>query len=201
MARFSDLEDVLAHVWAVLEQAANDPGHALRRPTFGTVRAGRPKLRTVVLRETEPEERRLSFHTDHRAKKVEEVRTSDQIAWHGWDPESRQQFRLHGSATVHRDDVVAKDLWAAEDPEALIHYVRPRAPGAPLEESGDGLPPQVRSGSVSREDVAGGQRHFAVIRTVIDSIDWLHLHPDGHYRALLQFLPDEQRFEGRWVVP
>jgi len=49
--------------------------------------------------------------------------------------------------------------------------------------------------------VAEGRPYFAVIRTVIDEVDWLHLHPEGHYRAQFQFHPDADRFEGTWVVP
>lgn len=201
MDRFSHLDEVLEHVWAVLNRAASDPDHALCRLTFATAHAGTPNLRTVVLREAEPEERRLSFHTDRRSKKVEEVRNSAQIAWHGWDPDSLQQFRLYGSATVHRDDAVAARLWDTEEPEALTHYLRPDATGTPVEAPDDGLPPRAHEESLSREDVAAGRQHFAVVRTRIDRIDWLHLHPEGHYRATFQYLPEEQAFDGQWVVP
>jgi hypothetical protein len=49
--------------------------------------------------------------------------------------------------------------------------------------------------------VADGRPHFAVVRTVIDEIDWLHLHPEGHYRAHYRFEADQEQFAGTWIVP
>jgi pyridoxine/pyridoxamine 5'-phosphate oxidase len=83
MKRFSSLNDVLERVWNRLEAAAEDPGHSLRALTFGTVQETAPHLRTVILREADAETRRLSFHTDRRSQKVEDLRTRDRVAWLG----------------------------------------------------------------------------------------------------------------------
>lgn len=201
ISRYTNLDAVLNHVWDELETAAESPPHAFRRLTFGTVQERAPDLRTVVLRHAEEEARSLQFHTDRRSGKVEALRQNDTIAWHGWDPDAREQIRLYGTASVHLDDEVAMNLWERQSPDSLAVYVRPSAPGSPLEEPGDGLRPAVKSEPITADDVAEGRQHFAAIRTVIDQIVWLHLHPDGHYRARFEYEAEEEGFAGTWVVP
>lgn len=201
MTRFTNLDAVLNHVWTEIQTAAEDPGHVYRHLTFGTVHNEAPDLRTVVLRQVEEEQRCLQFHTDRRSGKVEALRENDRIVWHGWNADARQQIRLYGTASVHLDDDVAMDLWESQSPESLDVYVRPSAPGTPLDEPGDGLRPAVKSDPITEDDVAAGRQNFAAIRTVIDRIVWLHLHPDGHYRARFEYQQDQQSFDGTWVVP
>ncbi len=201
MDRLTDLDAVLHRVWNQFDAAAEDPGHPFRTLTFGTAQDDTPHLRTVVLRETDPEARRLAFHSDRRAQKIDDIRTNDRVAWLGWTPETREQVRLHGHASVHTDDEVADAMWAAESSSSLSVYVRSAAPGSALDEPGDGGTDVAAEGEVSDADVAAGRAHFAVVRTVIDEIEWLHLHSEGHYRARFQFEEEAQTFDGTWIVP
>ena len=201
MERITTLEDVQERVWHRLVEAAEQPGHPLRLLTFGTVADDTPQLRTVVLREADPSARRLAFHCDARSQKVSQIEANDQVAWLGWDPETGEQVRLLGAASVHRDDDVAEALWAAESPRSLDVYVRGGTPGAPLDAPEDLLPETVKNDPVTQADVEEGRPHFAVVRTVIDEIEWLHLHSDGHYRAQFSYDPDAAAFDGTWIVP
>lgn len=201
MTRYTTLDAVLNHVWDEIEAASQAPDHPYRRLTFGTVQGRRPSLRTVILRTVDAEARVLQFHTDRRSRKVEHLRSNEHIAWHGWDPEAREQIRLQGTATVHLDDDVTMDLWESQSPESLAVYVRPPAPGSEIDEPTDGLRPEVKTEPITEDDVVEGRQHFAVIRTVIHWIEWLHLHPDGHYRARFEYQPDRQQVDGTWVVP
>lgn len=200
MDRFQNLDAVRHHVWDRLTLAAEEPGAAWRTPTFGTVNEGGPDLRTVVLRETVPEKRRLAFHTARQSEKVAAIREDSRIAWHAWDPETVEQVRLYGSATVHVDDAVADAMWASQDPASLAVHARTTEPGTPLDAPEDGLADAVQSEPITRADVDAGREHFAVVRTVIDAMDWLHLHPEGHYRAQFHYDADGE-VEGQWVAP
>lgn len=201
MERLTDLDNVLDLAWQRLERAAEKPGHPFRALTLGTARDHAPHVRTVIVRETDREARRLVFHTDRRTRKVDDIRESPRIAWHGWNPDTREQLRLQGTATVHCDDEVADALWAAERPSSLDVYVRDAAPGTSVEAPRDGRADAVRNKTLTRDDVADGRPYFAAVRTVIDEIEWLHLHPEGHYRARFAFDATEERFEGDWILP
>lgn len=102
---------------------------------------------------------------------------------------------------MHTDDEIAERVWQEEPPPALAIYRKPRSSSSPVEapQSGLALPENKEKGDLTREDVDEGREHFAVVRTVIGRIDWLHTHPDGHYRALFQWSGDA--FDGDWVVP
>ena len=197
--RYTDLDTVHAHVWDALEAAAENPGHPYRQLTFGTVHQETPDLRTVVLRTADADAHELQFHSDRRSRKVEALRENDRIAWHAWDAESLEQIRLYGTATVHLDDDVATALWESQSPGSLSVYPRPTAPGTPIDEPEDKLRPAVKSDPITEDDVASGRQYFAAIRTMIDRVEWLHLHPDGHYRARFEYGTDGR--EASWIVP
>mgnify|MGYP006431624547 CR=1 FL=1 len=201
MERYTDLDTVFDRVWRRLERAGDDAGHPFRTLAFGTTQNGQPHLRTVVLRAVDARERALSFHTNRHSQKVADLEAGSRIAWHGWDTEAREQVRLRGTASVHTDDAVAEAMWASQPPRSLAVYPQSQPSGTPLDGPDDGLRASVQERPISREDVEEGRPHFAVVRTVIDEIDWLHLHPEGHYRAQFQLDPDQQRTEGTWVVP
>lgn len=196
----TSLDSVLRHVWSRLEEAAENPGHVFRTLTFGTVGEDAPHLRTVVLRRADREVRVLAFHTNRYAQKVEDIRATGGVAWHGWDPDAREQVRLRGRATIHTDDDRADAMWAAEDPASLDVYVPTAKPGTSIEDPDAGRR-SVPAAPVTRADVAPGREQFAVIRTVIEEIDWLHLHPDGHARAQFTLESEGKGGEGTWVVP
>lgn len=199
MRRFDDLGDVLDHCWRYVAEAGDDPRHPFRTPAFGTVGSEGPNVRTVVLRAVEPTARTLTFHSDRRAAKIDEMRARGMVMWHGWDPDLSQQLRLRGTATVHTDDAVADTLWANSSLEERKLYVRPTAPGSQVDRPQSGVAASVQGASLTEADVAPGRKYFAAIRTTITSIQWLHLHPEGHYRA--RFHWTGEAFEGTWIVP
>lgn len=188
--RFSDLDTLLDHIWTYVADASTNAQHPFRTPTFGTVGTDAPRLRTVVLRTADREARMLGFHTDRRSQKIEQIRGTPRIVWQGWDPERSEQFRLRGTASIHTDDDVADALWTAASDEERRLYRRPTAPGTPTEAPEHGL-----------DESAPGRPHFAAIRTVIDEINWLHLHPDGHYRAHFRYHSVQNDWDGQWIVP
>jgi pyridoxine/pyridoxamine 5'-phosphate oxidase len=201
MQSWTDLDDVLDLVWKHVEAGATDPAHPFRTPSFATAGQGQPQVRTVVLRAASRAEREISFHSDRRAEKIDEIRANDRIAWHAWDPERSLQIRLRGHATVHTSDTVADAMWEAEPPESLGHYLKETSPATPIEAPGDGLPDDFHEGNLTANDVAPGRPNFAVIRTVIDEIDALHLQRGNHQRAVFRWNEPENSFDGDWLVP
>lgn len=201
MDSWTDLNDVLELVWKHLEAGAVDPDHPFRTPTFGTAGHDQPQLRTVVLRTAQHSTRSLSFHSDRRADKIEEIRANERIAWHLWIPAQSLQVRLRGHATIHTDDAVADEMWEAEPPESLGHYLKEDPPATLIENPVDELPDAFHEGTLTEDEVAAGRSNFAVVRTVIDEIDALNLHRGNHQRALFKWDTEANAFGGSWLVP
>lgn len=190
MDRYTDLDTLLDHVWTYVTDASTTSQHPFRTPVFGTVSANAPRLRTVVLRTADRAARTMGFHTDRRSHKIEQIRSTPRVVWQGWDRDRSQQFRLRGAASIHTDDDVADALWTAASDDERRLYRCSTAPGTPIEAPDHEL-----------DDTTPGRPHFAVIRTVVDEIDWLHLHPDGHYRARFHYDTGHDAWDGQWVVP
>lgn len=189
MDKFDDLDRLFDHVWDYTEEATAERDNAMTTPALAT--AG-PAVRTVALRRADRTDRVLACHTDVRSVKVEQLREEDRAVWMAWDPEIGQQFQFEGSTSVHTDDATADGMWESEPAENLGFYYKTKAPGDRLETPGSSIDPD----SVSSERA---RQRFAVVRTVVDRITWVHLHPDLEYRA--RFVFEDGRFRGDWIVP
>lgn len=189
MQRFRELDDLLDHIWSYVRDGVENRQNAMTTPVFAT---DGPAARTVALRRCDVDTRRLMFHTDVRSQKVDQLAETPRAVWVGWDESSSQQFQFAGRTTVHADDAVADDLWATEPEENLGFYYKRAAPGDVLDQPVNCLEPAKISDERARE-------HFAAVRTIVDEITWLHLHPNIEYRA--RFRWDGERFEGEWIVP
>jgi pyridoxine/pyridoxamine 5'-phosphate oxidase len=206
MASFSDLDALLDHVWATITGGAGNPERPFYTPTFVTRRRplaeedGHPNARTVVLRAADREARALLFHSDRRARKIDEIRADDRVAFHHWDAGAREQLRLKGRAAVHTSSEVAERLWADATPRQRMLYVKDTPPGTRVEAPRSGLPDAVEDADeLAADDVAAGRAHFAAVRTVVSEITWLTLGEEGHARA--RFTWTGEAWEGAWVIP
>ena len=191
MKRYQDLDELLNQIWAMVEQGSQDPYHPFHAPTFGTVSAHTPNLRTVILREVDLQQRLLLFHSDRRAQKISDIQSHSRVTWHFWDSNYNAQLRLMGKAELHFDDAIADAVWQRSYPNSLKVYLKPIAPHTEVE--------QPQSGLSDKAQVEEGRKHFAVIQTRIDEIDFLHLHRDGHYRAHFQW--QETGVSSAWIIP
>jgi hypothetical protein len=204
MDRLSDLDALIDFVWTTVTDGAGNPEHPFYTPTFVTrgqpLKDGYPNARTVVLRQADRDERMLLFHSDRRARKVEDIKTDPRIIWHHWNPDTSVQLRLKGRAAVHTSSDVAEALWADATPRQKMLYLKDEEPGAPVDTPRSGIPDEVEQAeSLIDDDVEAGRAYFAAVRTVIDEITFLHLHPEGHYRARLVWTGNA--WEGSWVIP
>lgn len=200
MKRYSDMDELLNHIWEEVEQRAQDPAHPYHTPTFGTVGTNGPSLRTVILRQVDTQERSLIFHSDSRAQKIKEIQNNSRVTWHFWSPDSNEQLRLMGEASLHFDDELANAVWQNSHPKSLKIYVKPIAPNTEVDEPQSGIAAEIESAKLSnRDEVEEGRKYFAVVRTRIDEISFLHLHKEGNYRA--HFKWGKNGVSSSWIIP
>jgi hypothetical protein len=135
--------------------------------------------------------RRLRFHTDRRSSKIPEIEANPSGAVLVYDPKQKIQLRLDCRLSVHSDDEVAREAWAATRDFSRICYQVMCAPGQVVTD-----PAAV---SFSAEDSHDGADHFAVIVADVARIEWLYLAAHGHRRA--EFVWQKGDWQGRWLVP
>ena len=181
---------VLTDLWSRLLIASHDREHPFQRPQVGVAGLDdEPTVRTVVLRSVDIVERSLCFYSDVRAAKIAMLRRRPRVTWCFWDTAAKLQIRLGSAATIHTDDALADESWATVPRGGRVAYQSDPAPGTPIADVYRNPPTPADQ----------GRSNFAVVRCVVDRIDWLFLHEDGHRRMM--FTLRDSAFRGEWVAP
>ncbi len=164
---------MLEHVWRCLAEGASDRRSAYHCPTLATVdEAGRPTMRTVVLRQADAATRQILVHTRVDAAKVGQIRRTGRAALHCYDGPGKRQITVDASATVETAGELVDARWRATShgSRACYRRVTPSAAEAPWPEN-----------DVDPEDEAARGR-FAVVVLRADRVESLELHHAGHRR-------------------
>ncbi len=201
-AHYNDLSAVLDTAWDMLEAGAASARTAFHTPVLSTVMGdGGPDARTVVLRAADRAERRLVCHTDVRSAKFEQIQSDARVAWLFYDPAAKVQLRVAAQAQVHVGDEMARARWEASRLSSRRCYLAEHAPGALSEHPTSGLPDGLDHTVPDAPQSEAGWPNFAVIDSVVTSIEWLYLAAQGHRRAAFAWNPASACFAGHWLVP
>jgi hypothetical protein len=191
-ALHDSLPATLARAFAMLSEGVTSRRGAAHSPALATIGLdGRPRLRTVVLREVDEAARTLRFHTDRRSEKVPEIEREPRVALHVYDQAAKFQMRVEGRASLHRDDAVADAAWAGSRAMSRACYGTVPAPGRPIGEGGAFRLPEP-------DELDAGRANFAAVVVTLERIETLHLAFTGHRRALFRF---EGTWGATWLVP
>lgn len=191
-AYYDDLDLTLGEVWALLIRGVHDRRAAAHTPVVATVDAqGRPRQRTVVLRNCRPEARRLSFHTDRRSAKWEEIAAGSAMSILVYDPQRKVQLRLEGFGAARVDEAQVDSVWASVHDMSRVCYQVRATPGSTTAEPGAVLE--------CLDPAEEARSRFGVVDFTASYLEWLYLAAQGHRRASFEWSGDN--WEGRWRVP
>lgn len=198
LERFDTAGEMLRFCWDQLAGAVEEGRNPLLTPAVATVvpSEAAPQVRTVILREADRAQRRISFYTDARAEKVKQLKNSPSLSWLFWHPERKLQIRARGTAELHTGDEAARLHWEAIGREGRKNYAALTAPGTPVEEASSGLP-DFWSEDMPLERSEYAYKNFMLVQTYIEEIDSLLLHPQGHQRIIYRW---DDGWQGGWVV-
>jgi len=193
------LETVLSGIWKMLQRGVarfNDPFHSA---VLGTADQNRCALRTVILRQFILTERVLVCHTDSRAPKVRQISNQADVCWLFYHPKKKVQLRISGPATLHTDDRVADQQWAAANKTSRLNYCAVEPPGTSIELPSSGLPDFLQNKVPTLLNTESGRKNFMVIAGQIKSLDWLQLSILGNRRARFDWTPTG--LQASWLIP
>ncbi len=195
----SDPSAIYDALWTELETASKKAGLPFHTPTIGTVGGMGCRVRTVVLRGADRAVPVLWFHTDVRSAKVADLRANPFIAWHFYDHDKKIQIRCEGTASVHWNDEMARAGWERSALSSRRCYTCLHPPGTPVEYPDSGLPPEFIERVPTQEESELGWPNFSLVRSTIESIDWLYLAAKGHRRATFRF--SNGTLSSKWLIP
>jgi len=169
-------------IWSELEKATIDRGHGWRTPVMASVDTqGLPQARTLVLRELDKDQWRLSAYTDHRSPKVAQLRHRPLASLVFWSSDLKWQLRVLARVSIQTQGERVAALWQRlKQTSAAGDYLSANPPGTPLVEP----------------HTASTQNHaLGILDFYVQEMDWLELNAQGHKRARL----NKDRIE--WLAP
>ncbi len=198
----NDLGATLKFAWQMVGRGVQDRRSAFHTPVLATQGADGPQARVLVLRALDAALRSLTFHTDTRSAKLPELASDSRVAVTFYDAARKVQLRLNGVASVHANNTLSHQRWAASRPSSLRCYLGAQ-PGAVSPEATSGLPAQVEGREPERHELAVAEPHFAVLQIAVQRLEWLHLHSRGQRRALFTWAEDgeQSRCAMQWLNP
>ncbi len=191
---YDDLDRFRAQGWRRLAEGVTNRRSPFHTPALATVdAAGRPRLRTVVLRAAEAGVGALRFHCDRRSDKAAELAADPACALTAYDAATKIQIRIEGVASLHTDDAVADAAWAGSRPMSRVCYGAEPGPGTVL--------PAGHAYSLPGEEEAAitGRPSFCAVQIEALALDFLYLDRRGHRRAAWR--RGEGGWTGAWLAP
>lgn len=172
-------------IWQQLLRASADKHHEWRSPILVTNglkiehdEFTYPEARTIILRKVDVDTKTLTFYTDSRSPKVEQITANPHATLVFWSKRLNWQLRVKVTVSVDTDSDMNKQTWQKikQSPSA-IDYLSTNAPGEKRENL-----------NVNSQQIHNQTAYFAMLITKVVSIDWLALNRSGHQRAKINAL-------------
>ena len=199
MERFNNPDKFLSISWDLLTNAAVERKGSYQRPTIATVdNQGIARQRVVVLRHVDQNQRLLTFYTDARSVKVKELEEQPYLSWIFWDENTNVQIRMTGKALLQSGSNQCKTLWEQLPLIAKANYASTQIPGMPQPTDSASLPEGWNT-TGNKAIINKAFENFMVVTAQVENIDLLHIHREGHQRAVFNY--SDLNWTGQWVTP
>ena len=108
---YSTLAETLESAEKILKAAVDDAKTLFHTPVVSSLYDNQITSRVMVLREFCLKDRKMRFHTDHRAAKIDHFNQISTASVIGYDPELKIQIKLQGNISTHYNDEITKSAW------------------------------------------------------------------------------------------
>ena len=189
-------ELILKEIWHELNASLSQGKHPFHIFAVATTNHNSmPDVRNVVLRNVDQKCNTISFHTDKRSKKINQIKNNSDVCALFYDQEKKIQLRLYGKIFPVDDMDIKQEKWNRSRRMSKLCYLNKYPPGEEISSSKKYLPDDK-----DLENLENGIENFSIINIDIKSIDWLNLNHKGHERMIIDFLKNSE-VNFRWVAP
>lgn len=179
-----NLRDMDVFIWKLLEEGTKTHKSGFHLASIGTIDQGIAQLRTVVLRQADGREKRLSFHTDTRSAKISQIADNPLVSWLFYDARLRLQVRLQAKAHVLTIGEKADQAWNNSRLSSKLCYTSEASPGEILDKP---FRTDISRKDVPEDILIQARKAFAVVETTVHNADWTFLHHQGNLRAYANY--------------
>ena len=179
------------HKWegiiSELKDGVTDPNHPFKFTTLATLGLGNlPRLRTIRIRDFDPQNMRLTFYTDSRSKKILHIKENNKVSLLFYHPEKLLQLRMEGLAIRERDEEILQGLWARIGEKSQLDYRTAIAPGTEIQ-------------NPDKIEYVEERSYFAAVYILPFKIELVQLKRPNHIR--IRFSKREGDWKSDYLVP
>ncbi len=189
---YNNLNLINHEIWRLLCDGVRDRKSFFHTPSLGTIRKGKVKIRTLVLREANKKKLLLRFHSDIRSKKIEDIKKDQKVLIHGYNPLNKIQLQIQGNAKINHHSSLTKTIWSKMDTSSKACYRLKNMPGYKIHSLKDSTYPE-------SNDPEEGYENFSLIFVQVSQIEWLFLSSKGHRRAIFEY--SRLNINSKWIAP
>lgn len=160
-------------------------GHPFKYFTLGSIKAGNPVLRTVVLRQM-LQNMNIVFYTDKRSNKVNQILENNSVSALFYHPRKLLQLQLEGTARIISDPEVLSRIWNSIPASSQKDYSTSSAPGTSIK-------------SPEEIEYLTTDNYFCMVEIVPHTIEYLRLKRPNHIRV--KFVRENEDWRGQFLVP
>ena len=144
--------------------------------------------RTIVLRNIDEDPLAIYFNADYRSPKVKQLLSNKQCFVLFYDNKRKIQIRIECKAIVNYNNTISKRIWNKTPLQSRKCYMGEYSPSQKLQEWHPNIPLKYLKKDPEKSDSELGYNNFTVIKLIINQLDILELHHDGHIRFNLDLL-------------
>ncbi len=159
--------------------------HPFRYFTLGTINAGKPRQRTVVLRKLLPD-MSLLLYTDRRSQKVADIARNPAVSALFYHPKQLLQLRIDGQAELITDATELQNYWNNIPENSRKDYITTKAPGTEI-------------ANLDLVDYDPETNYFTAIKIIPNTIEYLQLKRPNHLRV--KFTKAQDNWTGQFLTP
>tara|TARA_B100000674_G_scaffold133607_1_gene103234 strand:- start:1959 stop:2588 length:630 start_codon:yes stop_codon:yes gene_type:complete len=197
---YNDLDKIIDAVWDLLLIGKNKSKSEFHQGYISTYSNNYPSIRTVVLRHVNKSKNTISFHTDIRSKKIEELKDNGKISMLFYDHGKKIQLKISGNAIINNNNEQSRQAWDQSRSFSKKCYIVEKPPGTKSDNAVSGYADEHEHELPSNDILEKGFNNFTLVDIHIASIEWLYLHRDGHRRAFFTF-DSNTLINKTWLTP
>lgn len=188
-------ENIFQEELSELLSAVKDAAHDYHLFTIGTISNDNPELRTVVLRDLDLDSYKISFHTDSRSPKYDQLIKNSSVSALFYSVSKRTQIRIKGKAKASNDKKLLSSLWNKLSKESKECYQGEIAPSGIIPDK------KILNDIISdsnKDENNRGFENFSRITIDVSIIEILRLHHLGHKRLFCDVSKNSTSFQ--WIA-
>lgn len=179
------------HIWnsvrSELRKGVEEKSHPFKFATLATLGLERlPRLRTIKIRDFEPESLQMTFYTDSRSKKILHIKENNKVSLLFYHPDKLMQLRIEGLAIRERDEAVLQDHWSRVEGPSQKDYTTSSAPGTEIKHP-------------EKVEYIEQDAFFSVVYILPFKVEYLQLKRPHHLRV--RFSKRQGLWKSDYLVP